>query len=548
MGLVSFSLGFTTPGGASDLARQGPGGEGFRQFRVTAAPWLPLALILLLALALRLIRLDERNLWYDEAFAILFAGKGLAAMLYGTLTPVAGGAADIHPLLYYVVLDGWMALFGETAFAARFLSVLLGVATVAAIYGLTRDLFDRRVGLAAALVTALAPFHVQYSQEARMYSLLALLLVLATWSYVRASRLEGPGWRGALVFGGLAALAMYTQQLAALYLLALALLPVLQRDRRMLRWVALGGIVALLLYLPWLLQLPAQWSKVGAYYWVPVPNAARFLLTLRVFFAGGTEPPTPTALLMLGGALGVVALLGVQLILVGRRLRPGARRSLLLVLWLAVAPPLLMWLVSQAQPVYLERALLPSAVMLYVALGWLLAAGGMPRLLAVAAGLVALVVAVAGLSSHYTWDTFPNSPYRQAAAQVAAEWQPGDVVVHQSKLSALPMVVYASALDQRFIRDLPGSPEDTLAEPTREVIGAPTLDCVQAVGPVARRVWYITFSRLREQSLAAGRADVAAGVAWLDTHYTAAQTWTWNDLEMTLYTSPTTEAQAGVCA
>ena len=514
----------------------------------TRAPWLPLALILLLALALRLVRLDERNLWYDEAFAILFAGKGLAAMLYGTLTPVAGGAADIHPLLYYVMLDGWMTLFGSGAFAARLLSVLLGVATVAAVYGLARDLFETRVALAAALVTALAPFHVQYSQEARMYSLLALLLVLATWAYVRAARAEAPGWRGALVFGVLAALAMYTQQLAAFYLVVLALLPLLQRDRRMQRWIALGGAVALLLYLPWLLQLPAQWSKVGAYYWVPVPNAARFLLTLRVFFAGGSEPPVPTALLMLGGALVLVALLAVQLVFVGRRLRPNARRALTLALWLALTPPLLMWAVSQVQPVYLERALLPSAIMLYVALGWLFAAGGLPRILAGGLGLVALAVAGAGLASHYTWDSFPNSPYQQADAQIAALWQPGDVVVHQSKLSALPMVVYAPALDQRFVRDLPGSPEDTLAEPTREILGVTTHDCVQAVGLVAERVWYVTFTRLREQSAAAGRADVTAGVAWLDAHYEAAQAWAWNDLEVTLYTGPDADARLGVCA
>jgi hypothetical protein len=72
----------------------------------------PLFLILLLAFGLRLVNLGVRNLWYDEAFAVLFAEKGLDAMLYGTLTPVDGGASDIHPLLYYVTLDGWMNLFG----------------------------------------------------------------------------------------------------------------------------------------------------------------------------------------------------------------------------------------------------------------------------------------------------------------------------------------------------------------------------------------------------------------------------------------------------
>jgi uncharacterized membrane protein len=468
-------------------------------------------------------------------------------MLYGTLTPTAGGAADIHPLLYYVTLDGWMALFGTTVFSARLYSVLLGVATVAGVYGLTRQLFSSGVGLAAAAITTLAPFHVQYSQEARMYSLLALLLVGATWLFVRAMQVRS-GWRGALAFGLLAALAMYTQQLAAFYLAALALLPLVQRDMRLLRWVALGGVVALVLYLPWLVQLPAQWGKIGAYYWVPIPNIARFLLTLRVFFAGGSEPPPTTALLMLGGALVVVALLIVQVAFAARRLSRDSRHSLTFVLWLAVLTPLLMWVVSQFRPVYLERALLPSALMLYIALGWLLTASRLPRVLAGAIALVLLAIAIPSLHSLYTWDRFPNSPFRPAAAQIADAWQAGDVVVHQSKLSALPMVVYAPTLDQRFVRDIPGSPEDTLAEPTRDVLGIPALECVEAAGAGTSRVWYVSFAALREQAASAGREDIAGAVAWLDAHYTTAETWHWNDLEVTLYTEPDATAEAGSCA
>lgn len=511
-----------------------------------ARPWLPLVLILLLALVLRLLRLDERNLWYDEAFSILFASKGLAAMLAGTLTPVDGGAADIHPLLYYVLLDIWMAVFGVTALAARLFSVLLGVATVGAVYGLSRDLFDQRVGLAAAFVVTLAPFHIQYSQEARMYSLLALLLVLATWVYIRARQARG-SWRGALVFGVLASLAMYTQQLAAFYLVSLALHAMASRNRRMLRWLALGACVALLLYLPWLMQLPAQWSKVGAYYWVPMPNLLRLLLTLRVFFAGVTELAPQAALLSLGGALFVTVLLGLHVLLVWRRLSSDVRRSLRLVLWLVVMPVIGLWLVSQFRPVYLERALLPSALMLYIAIGWLLAASNLPRLLAAGIGMITLAVAGSGLVSVLTWDWFPNSPHRQAAALIADDWQTGDVVVHQLKLSALPMLVYAPQLDQRFVRDVPGSPDDTLAEPTRHVLGVEALDCVQVAGREANRIWYVTYTGLAAQAELVGRTDIAAGMVWLDAHFDETEHWRLNDLDVMLYSAPDASARNGVC-
>ena len=64
-----------------------------------ARRYLPSA-ICLLALALRLINLNSRSLWYDEAFAVLFAEKGFRAMLAGTLTPVSGAAADCMILKY----------------------------------------------------------------------------------------------------------------------------------------------------------------------------------------------------------------------------------------------------------------------------------------------------------------------------------------------------------------------------------------------------------------------------------------------------------------
>src|SRR5512139_4106372 len=101
-------------------------------------PWMILAAILLLALSLRLINLGGRTLWYDEAFAVLFAEKGWDAMVDGTLTEVEGGAADVHPLLYYLSLNLWMQAFGQDPVAVRLYSVLIGVLTVAAIFLLAR--------------------------------------------------------------------------------------------------------------------------------------------------------------------------------------------------------------------------------------------------------------------------------------------------------------------------------------------------------------------------------------------------------------------------
>lgn len=501
---------------------------------------------------------------------MLFSEKGLDAMLSGTLTPVAGGAADIHPLLYYSTLNVWMALFGQSPFAVRLWSVVLGVAAVGVMYLLGRDLFGAKTGLAAALITAAAPFHVQYSQETRMYALLGLLLMLATWCFVRGwqrhphhpfpsplhregesvsseaplpqrdgntlshRRTSGVGWW--LAFGVLAALAMYTQQLAAFYLAALGLVPVLARRRDLLVRVVFGAAVAVILYLPWLVNLPGQLSKVQSYYWLSPPNIGQLMLTVRSFLVVHMEIPAPGSILGFLGSIFLITFLAVQVIIFlrGRHSR-NERRPLLLVLWLAGAPIMMMWLVSQFQPVYLIRALLPPALMLYLALAWLFTRGGLPRPIAALIGLVALALAAVGLYNQHTWATFPNSPFQTAVSAIQADWQAGDVIVHQDKLTALPMVYYDRDLPQRYLRDLPGSGDDTLALPTQQVLGLLADETVEQAAQGARRVWWVVFEFAERQYAAAGRPELREAVAWLDEHYHEAGRWTFNDLVLVHY-------------
>jgi hypothetical protein len=83
---------------------------------------LALLLIIIVAVALRLVAISTRPIWYDEAFAVLFAGKGLQAMLAGTLTQVGGSAADVHPLAYYLLLNGCRFLVNPWLRSACYLS------------------------------------------------------------------------------------------------------------------------------------------------------------------------------------------------------------------------------------------------------------------------------------------------------------------------------------------------------------------------------------------------------------------------------------------
>src|SRR5690606_30559470 len=289
----------------------------------------------------------------------------------------------------------------------------------------------------------------------------------------------------------------------------------------------------IVIYLPWLVTLPAQFSKVRSYYWLSSPNIAQPLLTIRSFLTVNLDIPAPGSLIGFVGSLFVVLFLAIQLVMYLRRRRASSdRRALFLVVWLAGMPVVLMWLVSQVQPLYLERALLPAAVMLYVALAWLFTRRGLPRPVAVLVGLVGLVLVAVGLYYQYSWATFPNSPFQQAVAYIRNNWQSGDVVVHQNKLTALPMIYYGRELEQRYIGDLPGSPQDTLAVPTQDVLQIRADECVQTAARDGTRIWWIAFDFADEQYAAANRPEFRDAVDWLADHYEVDTSTDINDLEI----------------
>ena len=492
--------------------------------------------ILLLAAALRVVNLGGRTLWYDEAFAVLFAEKGLSAMVEGTLAQEGGAAAEEHPLLYYALLGLWMDLVGQSPVMVRLLSLFAGVLTLAGIYLLGADLFGRSAGVVAVFVAALSPFHVQYAQEARMYALMALWLVLATWCYVRAARSPGRGWRWWGAFATFAALSMYTQQLAAFYLIALALFPVAARRWDLLGRVAVAGSGALALYLPWLVNLPGQLGKIQQAYWLAPPSLLQLSQTLLALAAPVLELP----LWVITGGL-VAALLAAALLAVrGLRVRRTVGWRLGLMLWLAFVPPALMFIAGQFLPVYLLRALLPCALMFYVALGWLVAQGRAPRM--VVAGLAALwfTVGGAGLFYHYNWETFPNAPFDRAVAYIETHRQGGDIIMHSNKLTFLPMLYYGRDLPQTFVADPTGSPQDTLAPATQRALGVRGSRSAQVAAAGAARVWFVVFQR----EVAQTRDVDASSLGWLLANYTQADLVHFNDLDVYLFVEPDASARA----
>ena len=488
---------------------------------------LPLFLILILAIALRIFWISSRPIWYDEAFAILFAEKGPSAMLIGTLTPAGGSASDVHPLAYYVLLWGWMRLFGDSLLVVRSLSVLFGIGLVVIVYLLGRDLFTPQIASWMALFTAFSPFQIHYSQEIRMYAMLAFLSICATWALWNAVKTSNKFWWG--IYALLVALALYTHNLAGFYLLPLSLTPILSKQWRELRRLILALLVSLILYLPWMLQLPAQFSKVQSSYWTSRPGAGRLVTTLLSFTTNLPIAPTwlPVALFVTILAFILAMWIGIKSV---QSASIQVRRGMALA-YLAFTPPLFLFLVSQWQPIFIERALLPSGATYLMFLAWSYQQSVSPKLVRTGVIFFLLLGMGMGIYQHLTYQGFPYAPYKELAIALRKQASTEGVIIHSNKLSLLPLLYYDRGLPQVYVYDPPGSGVDTLAAPTRQMLGLVGASSIeQAVGG-ATHVWLVIFTRAISEYQQQGY-DAHPHLQWLTDHFREVYFQQWGDVRV----------------
>lgn len=484
-----------------------------------------LFLILILALGIRLIGIGSRSIWYDEAFSILISEQGPSAILAGTTsTDVDSSAAEEHPPAYYFILWGWMQIFGTSLIAVRALSILASLGIVAIAYLIADHLLNPSTALTAGLFTAILPFQIHHAQEIRMYVFLALWLSLTTYALLK---------RRWILFAVFAALAQYTHNLAAVYLIPLALTPIFQRDWKTLRALTLAGFAAIILYSPWLIQLPAQFSKIQNNFWIDAPGIER-LFTLLLYFIPNVPLPDIWLIFGLSFAMLIFTLAVYQTYLAARiklsDFKPG--------LWLAYlcfAPPLILWLVSQYIPMYIERALLPSHVIFCLWLAWALTKTQLPRAVQLSTSALIFAAAAIGLYQHVTYHGFPYGPSAGLNKSLRERLQPGDIIIHSSKLSYLPSVYFDRGLDQTFVADQPGSNTDTLSPATIQTLKLNVSENVELATAGASRVWFIVFQQSIDEFTEQGE-KMHPHLKYLEEKFKLEFIEEWDDLRLYLFT------------
>lgn len=229
-----------------------------------------------LAFFVRVYRLADKNIWWDEGWTVWMAQHDWAWIALRT-------ASDEHPPLHYWLMNLWQGWFGPDAFTGRFFSLLFGVLAVALLYRIGKAAGGARLGLLAALFLALARFNIWWSQDIKNYTLSEFFAWASVWFVFEIIHRWNVGTlkrstRWAYVGYVLcAALALFSHYLAALIILAnnvfvgIFLLVQWRAGKNpipfFLKWSAVQMAVVVLLA-PWLyiyLQNGATWTAAPTF-------------------------------------------------------------------------------------------------------------------------------------------------------------------------------------------------------------------------------------------------------------------------------------------
>jgi mannosyltransferase len=507
------------PTNAPPVAASAPRNTSLRRIAAIAArPAVAVPLLTLLALALRLYKLGYHD-YFDDEVITTFAARLPAAEIFRSIT-----ANDTHPPGYHILLHAWRAIFGESLIALRMFSVLLSAACVPLTYALGRLLASPAAGVVAAGLMAIAPFQIYHAQQARMYPLLTLLVLLATLLFVLAWRRGG--WLPWLLFALVVTVGLYTHIYFPLSLLALDLWALYesyrQRKIEWRRWAGMVGaqLLAVLAFVPYVPSMFSTVRGVVQAFWIQQSTPFDWMFDLvslannaTLATLPGYEAPAWYLVVTYLPAVAAVMLALIYSVREARRRPPerGAWALLHLLIWVPIVVATAISLTIR--PILLDRSLIGLSAALFLLMGWMFVRYAHRRAVQFVA-LAFVVSCLAGIA-HAAPDQPTQNDLRQLADELAREARPGDAIAY---VDWQPFDTAALVHPQQNdVYVLPGQLNDTVYWQRR--MAAMRWHTPQNVAPVAefgpryRRVWLV-------YTLFTSELDYhkAVNQSWLEAH------------------------------
>jgi mannosyltransferase len=349
--------------------------EGGAGYRLLYFAWrhrfaIALGAITVLAAVLRFATLGDQSLDHDETVT---AARVIHANFFQSMGVVIRG--ERSPPLYYALAWLWSRVWGTGVVGIRSLSAVLGTVTVLFAYLAGRELASRRAGLVVALLVAVNPYLIWYSQEARSYGALVMFGTLGLFFFARARR--GHARRPLIGWAVASGLALMTHYFAVFFILPEAVLLLLWSApaRRRATVTAVAAVALLGLAMLPLAIVQEGTGRGNGFTQFPVAQRVETALVKYVTVEGAAPQAGILSTTPIERQIGLIAagLAGLAVLLVMVRGSPEQRRGAAAVGGVALAafgvPMLMAWSgLDFVDPRNLIGAVVPALVALGIAL------------------------------------------------------------------------------------------------------------------------------------------------------------------------------------
>lgn len=344
---------------------------------------------------------------------------------------------DVHVPLYHILLHYWQILFGNDIFTARMMSLLFFVLLIPSVFALASYIYNRSVGLFAALLVTISPFLSWYGSEARMYSLLALLTVLHQFAFLKLFR-EGKSihW---IMFTLTAVLGLYTHYFFAFVLLCEVLFFLIYRHefaaKKAFRKFLLSGVTVVLAIAPWLYYVRQLGTASNTQPNLGEPTSVDLFNTYSQFIFGFQVDSLNTIIVSLWPIVVLLAFFGLQ------RNKKITKETIFFVL-AATIPVIAAFVISvTVRPFYQSRYLIAALPALLIVIAWLVSI--YPRMVAtlLRVGIVALTLGLFAVQV-INPDTPVKENYRGAIDYLNERASSKDVIVVSAPFTIYPTEYY----------------------------------------------------------------------------------------------------------
>lgn len=304
---------------------------------------------------IKLLYAGDRYYWLDETSSIFRALHTVPWMIKESIN-------DPNPPLYFILLKGWISLFGISEFSTRAFSTIFSACTVFVLYYLSRRFFNRETAFYVSLIFTVSQIHLYFSHETRGYTLIALLATLSFYFYLQT--ITVPSILNLIKYTLTITLLLYMHPVPVILIMIqfICLLLFFRKNLKGSLYIVAGQVITGILFGLWMLK--NRWfSEMRS--WIPPPDPNKLKELLINYL--NTEFIYYLAILLL-----VIFILLIIIRIYQKKTIAEDIRSFILILLWGLLPILIIYFISQYSPRFVPRYMLFATPGLYLLIAYMI--------------------------------------------------------------------------------------------------------------------------------------------------------------------------------